>query len=228
MEKLPTVSDTKRNFYSFHTRPINSIYRTVVEELMVEMHLLSVNVDFKPDPLYYLGVVTTFDRFMDGYNPESDKDSIFNAICRAVNGNPEEYRRQAETILALAKRKSLEDLISWLNNPHTEEGIDQNVVDSLKNIADNPRFKYSRVFAIGLYTFITENAPELLEEKEKRQTTLTQLTESFNLPTEKMQKDLDLYRSNLETMTQTLAVLKETLEASRKKRLEKEDSTVNS
>jgi photosystem II biogenesis protein Psp29 len=228
MEKLPTVSDTKRNFYSFHTRPINSIYRTVVEELMVEMHLLSVNVDFKPDPFYYLGVVTTFDRFMSGYSPESDKDSIFKGICRAINGNPEEYRRQAETILALAKRKSPEDLINWLNNPTTEDGIEQYVVDSLKNIVNNPKFKYSRVFAIGLYNFITENAPELLEDKEKRQKTLTQLGESFNLPTEKMQKDLDLYRSNLETMKQTLNVLKETLEASRKKRLEKEDSTVNS
>ncbi len=67
-----TVSDTKRAFYTLHTRPINSIYRRVVEEMMVEMHLLSVNADFRYDPIYALGVVTTFDRFMLGYRPDTD------------------------------------------------------------------------------------------------------------------------------------------------------------
>ncbi|HAX86545.1 MAG TPA: photosystem II biogenesis protein Psp29, partial [Cyanobacteria bacterium UBA11370] len=66
MNNVRTVSDTKRDFYNCHTRPINSIYRRVVEELMVEMHLLSVNVDFRYDPIYALGVVTSFNRFMQG------------------------------------------------------------------------------------------------------------------------------------------------------------------
>ena len=63
MSNVRTVSDTKRSFYALHTRPISSIYRRVVEELMVEMHLLSVNVDFSYDSIYALGVVTTFDRY---------------------------------------------------------------------------------------------------------------------------------------------------------------------
>ncbi|MFM6203351.1 MAG: photosystem II biogenesis protein Psp29, partial [Dolichospermum sp.] len=81
MNNVRTVSDTKRTFYTLHTRPINTIYRRVVEELMVEMHLLSVNVDFSYDAIYALGVVTTFDRFMEGYQPEQDQESIFQAIC---------------------------------------------------------------------------------------------------------------------------------------------------
>ena len=72
MNNVRTVSETKRTFYSLHTRPINTIYRRVVEELMVEMHLLDVNADFKYDPIYALGVVTTFDRFMEGYKPSED------------------------------------------------------------------------------------------------------------------------------------------------------------
>lgn len=73
MSNVRTVSDTKRSFYNDHTRPINSIYRRVVDELMVEMHLHSVNADYRYEPLYALGVVTTFDRFMQSYRPESDK-----------------------------------------------------------------------------------------------------------------------------------------------------------
>ena len=42
---LKTVSDTKRSFYTHYNKPINSVYRRVVEELLVEMHLLSVNAD---------------------------------------------------------------------------------------------------------------------------------------------------------------------------------------
>jgi len=41
VNNVRTVSDTKRAFYTLHTRPINTIYRRVVEELIVEMHLLS-------------------------------------------------------------------------------------------------------------------------------------------------------------------------------------------
>ncbi|MFM6586777.1 MAG: photosystem II biogenesis protein Psp29, partial [Microcystis panniformis] len=33
MDKIRTVSDSKRDFYTRHTRPINSVYRRVVEEL---------------------------------------------------------------------------------------------------------------------------------------------------------------------------------------------------
>jgi photosystem II biogenesis protein Psp29 len=189
---------------------------------MVEMHLLSVNVNFKPDPCYYLGVVTSFDRFMAGYTPEKDKDSIFNALCQSVGGNPEEYRRQAQALLTVAKQKSAEELINWLSSPTKEDEVVE-ILDSLKQISENTNFKYSRLFAIGLYTLIAESDPQLLKDDKKRQETLQKLAESFNLPLEKMQKDLDLYRSNLEKMNQMLSVLEETLEASRKKREKKEE-----
>ena len=101
MDKIRTVSDTRRAFYHYHTRPINSIYRQVVQELMVEMHLLSVHVNFKQDPIYCVGVSESFDQFMTGYKPEEDKSSIFNALCKAVEANPDDYRYQSETFFKL-------------------------------------------------------------------------------------------------------------------------------
>ena len=220
--ELRTVSDTKRDFYTYHTRPINSVYRRVVEELLVEMHLLSVNVDFKTDPIYYLGVVTSFERLMQGYRPEKDKESIFNALGRSVGGDPQVYKEQARSLLELATKKSSEDLIAWLESPQSEEGID-NIIEPIKAIAQNPNFKYSRLFGVGLYTLIEKANADLLAEEKERNKTFTLLAEKLNLPEEKLKKDIDLYRSSLEKMNQLLQVIEDVLQADRKQREKREE-----
>ena len=219
MNNVPTVSDTKRDFYARHTRPINSVYRRVVEELLVEMHLLSVNMDFSTDPIYYLGVVTSFDRFMEAYQPEPDKESIFAALCGSVGGNAQEYRKVAEEVTAFAKSKGKE-LITMLCAP-TPETEGESLLASLEAIANNTRFKYSRLFAIGLYILLEEADPELIQEEEGRNNALKQLSEAFHLPLEKFQKDLELYDSNLKKMKQVLQVIEDTLQADRKKQQER-------
>ena len=122
MNNLSTVSDTKRNFYSQHTRPINSIYRRVVEELMVEMHLLSTNIDFAYNPVYALGVVSSFDRFMTSYRPEGDKQSIFVALCQSMGGNVDRYQKDAAGVGEFARSMQSQDIVNWLAHP-TAEGI---------------------------------------------------------------------------------------------------------
>lgn len=218
VEKNRTVSDTKRSFYSHHTRPITSVYRRVIEELMVETHLLSVNVDFRPDPIYYLGVVTSFERFMQGYQPEADRESIFNALCQALESDPAQYRAEAESVLMVAKRfSSIEDLVNWLKSPNGSEDR-QKLADVVVGIANNPNFKYSRLFATGVYTLVEQIAPEILKDETKRKETFKQIAEALNLPEERLQKDLDIYRGNLEKMSQLLIVLQDAIEADRKKR----------
>lgn len=221
MDKVRTVSDTKRDFYQYHTRPINSVYRRFVEELMVEMHLLAVNVDFRYDPIYALGAVTSFERFMLGYQPEADRESIFDALCRAVGGNPERYRRDAAELLTSAQAIAVADLMAKLRSP-AAYGEDNLLLQSLRAVAENPRFKYSRLFAIGLYTALSEAEPELIKNQENCQQTLQQLSESLHLTPEKLQKDLDLYRSNLDKIEQLLGVLEETLQADRKQRQQRD------
>lgn len=221
MEKVRTVSDTKRDFYAHHTRPINSIYRRVVEELMVELHLLSVNQSFRVDPIYCLGVVSSFERFMQGYRPEEDKESIFRALTKAVGGGLEEYRSNAELALNLARRlDSVDDLLAWFKSPQPQEG-EFPLAEAVNTITGNPQFKYSRMFGIGLYTMIGEKNLELLQDKEKQEEIIKQLAEIFPVSAEKLQKDFDLYQSNLEKMQQMVLVVEEALEAERKKRAKK-------
>ncbi len=217
MDKNRTVSDTKRSFYHHHQRPINSIYRRVVEELMVEMHLLSVNIDFRPDPVYYVGVCESFDRFMQGYVPESDKDSIFNAICQSIEGNPDEYKTKSQQLLNLASQLSVEDLLAWLVNPKDSEGV-ESVAQDWRSALENPNFKYSRLFAIGLYSLIEKCDSEAVKNEDKLIESIKSLSDKLSLPIEKLKKDLDLYRSNLDKMDQMLKVVSDVLEASKKKK----------
>ena len=217
MNNLSTVSDTKRNFYSKHTRPINSIYRRVVEELMVEMHLLSTNVDFAYDPIYALGVVSSFDRFMASYRPETDKQSIFVALSESMGGNAEQSRKDAAEVQEFARSMQGQDIINWLTHP-TTEGTGAQLASTIGSIVSNPKFKYSRLFGIGLFTILEQAAPDLLKDEKKRQDAILQIGEAMHLPTEKVQKDLDTYRSNLDKLVQMEAVMSDLAEAERKKR----------
>jgi photosystem II biogenesis protein Psp29 len=215
-----TVSDTKRAFYTLHTRPINSIYRRVVDELMVEMHLLSVNADFRYDPIYALGVVTAFDRFMQGYRPETDKPSIFNAVCRALEDDPQRYRQDAERLQAEAASLNAESLLGQVKQLETAPG--GSIVDALRSVAHNPSFKYSRLSAIGLYTLLELVDPALVKDESRRNEAIQALADTLHLSTDKVQKDLELYRSNLDKITQAQIVLEDMLKADRKKKEDRE------
>ncbi|AFZ59137.1 photosystem II biogenesis protein Psp29 [Anabaena cylindrica FACHB-243] len=217
MNNVRTVSDTKRTFYNLHTRPINTIYRRVVEELMVEMHLLSVNVDYSYNPIYALGVVTTFDRFMQGYLPERDQESIFNALCQAVEQDQQRYRQDATRLQAIAQSLPVQDLIAWVSQT-THLDKDADLQAQLQAIAHNPNFKYSRLFAIGLFSLLELADPELVKDEKQRNEALKAIAQGLHLSEDKLSKDLDLYRSNLDKMAQALIVMADILSADRKKR----------
>ncbi|PSN19945.1 photosystem II biogenesis protein Psp29 [filamentous cyanobacterium CCP5] len=217
MSNVRTVSDAKRDFYKHHARPINSIYRRVADELLVEMHLLSVNSDFQFDPIYALGVVTSFDRFMQGYEPAKDRDSIFNAICRAIGSTPEEYREAANWAKSAVADMSLDTFKQQFEDLEAAAG-QEGFRGMLSAIASRDRFKYNRPFGIGLYTLVEMLDPEALSDKEQREKLFTDLCSQLNFSADKLVKDLDLYRSNLEKFAQAQEVMKDMLAADRKKR----------
>jgi photosystem II biogenesis protein Psp29 len=188
-----------------------------VEELMVEMHLLSVNVDFSYDAIYALGVVTTFDRFMDGYQPEQDKESIFRAICQAVEQDPQSYRQDASRLQALAASLPAKDLIASLSQA-SPLNQDADLQKQLEAVAANSNFKYSRLFGVGLFALLVQSDPELVKKDEQRAEALKAISNGLHISEDKLIKDLELYSSNLEKMAQALIVMADILTADRKKR----------
>jgi photosystem II biogenesis protein Psp29 len=89
---------------------------------------------------------------------------------------------------------------------------------TIAQLSDNPKFKYSRLFAIGLYTLLEQADPELVKDEKQRNEALKEIASALHLPEEKLQKDLELYRSNLEKMAQVQSVMEDAIKAERKKR----------
>ncbi|MFN3679449.1 photosystem II biogenesis protein Psp29 [Thermosynechococcus sp.] len=204
MQNPRTVSDTKRAFYAVHRRPIHSIYRRFIEELLVEIHLLRVNVEFRYSPLFALGVVTAFDQFMEGYQPAGDRASIFHALGVAEEMNPQQLKEDAASWQQYQGRP-LSQILEELNS-----GQPSAPLNSL-----NHEGKYSRLHAVGLYAFLQELAGDLTTNLNE---TLDQLAPVIKLPIEKVKRDLELYRSNLDKMNQARSLMKELVEQERKRR----------
>ncbi|NEQ77007.1 MAG: photosystem II biogenesis protein Psp29 [Okeania sp. SIO2C9] len=217
MNNIRTVSDTKKAFYNSHTRPISSIYNRVVEELLVEMHLISVNADYSYNPFYALGIVTAFDRFMEGYSPEQDKISIFNALIQAQEEDSDKYRADAKGLEDLASQMSGQDMLSWICLSVDRDDA-QHLQDNLRAISDGYKFKYNRLFAIGLFTLLEIADTELVKEQPQRTEAIKKISQALNLPEEKSLKDIEMYRSNLERIIQARSAMEDTLMAARKKR----------
>jgi hypothetical protein len=97
-------------------------------------------------------------------------------------------------------------------------------------VANREGFKYSRAFGIGLYTLLEAVAgDDLLSNKDSLADLIKTLAGKLNLSSDKLTKDLELYRSNLEKFAQAQEVMKDMLAAERKKREERQQSApVNS
>ena len=220
MNTRPTVSDTKRAFYSRQTRPVNSVYRRVIEELLVEMHLLRVNDDFRYDAIYALGIVTSYDNFMEGYEPASDREPIFAALTAAEDLDPQHLRSNAEHLGNTVNQKTLQGLQSWVQTA-VSTGMGE-FEGQIKAIADNPSFKYSRLFGIGLYAMLAKADEAAAADEEKVKGYLTEMSALLGLSEEKLAKDIELYRSNLEKVQLARQTMAEIVAADRKREAQRQ------
>jgi photosystem II biogenesis protein Psp29 len=107
--------------------------------------------------------------------------------------------------------------VSWFSAPTPSDSLGD-LYSTVAAIAENPKFKYSRLFAIGLYTILEKADSELVQDEKRRTEALKQISDALHLPEEKLQKDLELYRSNLQKMEQVLSVIEDAISADRKKR----------
>lgn len=89
---VPPVSETKSKFLKAYKRPIPSIYNTVLQELIVQQHLMRYKRTYRYDPVFALGFVTVYDQLMEGYPSDQDRDAIFKAYIEALNEDPNQYR----------------------------------------------------------------------------------------------------------------------------------------
>ncbi|PRQ52976.1 putative protein Thf1 [Rosa chinensis] len=208
---LATVADTKLNFLKAYKRPIPSVYNTVLQELIVQQHLMRYKRTYRYDPVFALGFVTVYDQLMDGYPSDEDRDAIFRAYINALKEDPEQYRADAKKLEEWARAQTSSSLIEFPSKEGEVEGI-------LKDIAERAggkgSFSYSRFFAVGLFRLL-----ELANATEP--TVLEKLCAALNIEKRSVDRDLDVYRNLLSKLVQAKELLKEYVAREKKKREER-------
>ncbi len=225
MTTVPTVSDTKRAFLQSFPKPVKSVYRRVVDELLVELHLLTVDRTYRYSPILGLGIVSAFDRFMVGYTPEADRQAIFTALCQALHLDPEHLRREAEHLSELSVR-SPQAVLSVLTTLESSSGDVDFLTQQAREIAGIQPYKYSRLLAIGIFVLLETCTPDFWHQAETRQTQLKQIGETLKLGGDRLIRDADLFRSNIEKVEQARQMMQDMVEAERKKRATAEATSV--
>lgn len=75
-----------------YKRPIPNVYNNVLQELIVQQHLMRYKRTYRYDPVFALGFVTVYDQLMEGYPSDEDREAIFQAYIKALKEDPEQYR----------------------------------------------------------------------------------------------------------------------------------------
>lgn len=215
-----TVSDSKRAFHAAFPHVISPLYRRMVDELLVELHLLSRQKGFRPDPLFAVGVVQVFDGFARGYRPEQHREALLQALCSASGFDAATLRAQKEAAVASMGTVGVEQVTQWVESQG--EGAPEPLATALAEIR-RPDYHYSRLMAVGLLSLLEQaRGADAMDPQELRRYA-HELGEAMGLMKDRLDKDLTLYATNLEKMAQAVELMEETVAADRRRRERREE-----
>ncbi|QVV68470.1 photosystem II biogenesis protein Psp29 [Synechococcus sp. LA31] len=210
-----TVADSKRAFHSAFPYVIAPIYRRLVDELLVELHLLSHQKGFQPDGLFAVGLTQVFDSFSSGYRPENQREPLFLSLCSANGFDGAALRSQAEQARQQVGHHSLEEIKGWLSSQG--QGAPELIASLLKSV-QREDFHYSRLVAVGLLSLLQSAQGADALDPQALRNAAHEIGEAMGLIKDRVDKDLGLYSTNIEKMSQAVELMEETLAAERRRR----------
>ena len=215
MSAALTVSDSKRAFHRAFPHVIAPLYRRMVDELLVELHLLSRQRGFQSDALFACGLMQVFDSFARGYRPDHQREPLLGALCAASGFDATALRQQRDGAIAAIGHHSVEEVKQWIEGQG--EGAPEPVATALANIR-RPDFHYSRLVAVGLLSLLEQAQGADGMDPASLRTYAHELGEAMGLLRDRLDKDLSLYSANLEKLAQAVELMEETIAAERRKR----------
>jgi photosystem II biogenesis protein Psp29 len=210
-----TVADSKRAFHRAFPFVIGPLYRRMVDELLVELHLLSRQQGFQANPLFAVGLVQVFDGFAKGYRPEAQKEPLFAALCSASGFDAASLRQHHAVALAAMGHHSVQAVQQWIEQQGN--GAPEPLAQALAGIQRSD-FHYSRLMAVGLMTLLEQAQGADALDPSALRSYAHDLGAAMGLLRERLDKDLTLYASNLEKMAQAVELMEETVAADKRKR----------
>ena len=192
MSVRATISDSKSDFHKEFPYVIPPIYRKLADELLVELHLLSHQKNFKQDSIFATGLKEIFITFTKGYKPSEHIDKLFEAICNCNGFNSAEINSSSQALLRNARSFTEEELNSFLTK--------------IVNDKEENDY-YSRINAIGIYKLISEIPLFDGIEEENINKEIEKISASLGYQYSRVEKDISMYKSNIEKMKQALEII---------------------
>ena len=187
-----TISDSKSDFHKEFPYVIPPIYRKLADELLVELHLLSHQKNFKNNSIFATGLKEIFNKFTNGYKPNDHISKLFNAICNSNGFNPTEINNLAEQLILQVNSFNKDDFNSFL--------------EQLKKENKGKEY-YSRINAIGIYKILNE-LPYYKDLKvEDINNEIKNISGLLDYPYSRVERDISMYKSNIEKMKQALEII---------------------
>jgi len=186
-----TVSDNKRLFHEKFPYVIPGLYKKIVDEMLVELNLLSHQIEFSQDYLFCVGLTETFKELMKGYNPESHLDLLFESLCISTNFEAKEIKEISQKSQNEFNDKSSKDILKLLKEK------------------SNTKLYPSRILILGIYKIIS-NTKDFKEKNESEtKKIINDIFENLSLSINKAEKDIGIYKSTISKMEQAKELIEE-------------------
>ncbi|KAG2498383.1 hypothetical protein HYH03_003642 [Edaphochlamys debaryana] len=206
----PTVAETKAKFFQGFSKPIASIYSTVLQELLVQQHFMRYSKTYKYNEIYALGFVSVYEQILESL-PESERAAIFTSYVNALGEDPERYRRDAQRIESAAGSLSGPDGLT----PDANGNDVQKALAAMSADAAAGKASYNKFVAIGLFRLL-----ELTGAKEPA--ALEKLVKAAGIKPENVNRDLLMYKGVLSKLAAAKEMMKEFMEREKRKQAERE------
>ena len=189
-EKL-TVSDSKKLFHEKFPYVIPGLYKRIVDEMLVELNLLSHQNEFTQDYLFCIGLTETFKELMKGYKPEKHLDLLFESLCSSTNFEAMEIKEISKKSQKEFKDKKSKDILELL--------IEKN----------NSKIYPSRILNLGVYVLISNSEDQKEINESEKNKIISDVFEKLSLPFNKAEKDIGIYKSSISKMEQAKELIEE-------------------
>ena len=195
-----TVSDSKTLFHEQFPYVIPSLFKRIVDEMLVELNLLHHQSEFSQDSFFCVGLTETFKELTNGYEPEKHIKQLFKALCTSTNFDPNEINEISQ------------ETINEYNDKNLEEVSDLIIKNSSKKVY------YSRILILGIYKILSTANDYKEEEDIKKFTEIEKIVSNLKLPLSRAEKDITLFKSSIKKFEQAKELIRETIKSEREKR----------
>ncbi|MDA9729092.1 photosystem II biogenesis protein Psp29 [Prochlorococcus sp. AH-736-N17] len=199
-EKL-TVSDSKKLFHEQFPYVIPGLYKKIVDEMLVELNLLTHQNEFTQDYLFCIGLTETFKELTKGYKPEKHLDKLFKSLCSSTNFEAKEIEEISQQSQKEFSNKTSKDILKLLKEK------------------SNSKLYPSRILNLGIYILIS-NSKDFKENNETEiNKIISDIFEKLDLSPNKAEKDIGIYKSSISKMEQAKELMEELRIKDKKKSL---------